>query len=86
MRNRSLLTSESVRKSSTLDTLDQLVCIAISSIDGHVGDDALYEVHRNRDFVNLGSGIKALAKKVCAGGVVPTFDRHLTSLTKELTI
>ena len=40
----------------------------------NIGDNALYEAHR--DFVNLSTCIKALAEKVFAGGVVPTFDRH----------
>ena len=54
--------------------------IAILSVNGKVGDDALYEAHR--DFVNRSTCIKALAEKVCAGGVVPTFDRHPHRLEK----
>ena len=52
--------------------------IAISTVDGHVGDDALEEASTN--LVNWRTDVETLAERVFAGTAVPTSDRHPSRL------
>ncbi len=52
--------------------------IAIPTVDGYIGDDALQEA--SISLVNWRTDIERLAERVFAGAAVPTSDRHPSRL------